>query len=255
MIEPSNIIPISSVISPQQRETRADDDAPPVLETLANEIAAATERANGASKASLIHYRTIGEKLNAAKIAAGHGNFGAWAEEKGFKREWRRRLMSLAEHWHVLDPYLEGDGGEDVGYSVKEACGIIDRHLGRGAESKTDKQGAAGKQQAPARKKSENPPAERASGNRSASGGDPDADADVRESPEPEMHKTEPTEVPLAEKYARLVAELKEAHGQIENLLRKNSELEAEIADLKEANTTPVDFLMAKGATTGHLPA
>lgn len=255
MTEKSNIIPLSAALSAPRSEMQGADDKAAVLETLANEINAANERAKKASKASLLHYRTVGEKLNAAKIAAGFGNFGAWAESKGFKREWRRHLMSLADNWPVLEPHLDGEW-EGVGYSVKEACEIIDRHLGRGAASKADKQPvAAGEQQAPAHEKPEKAPAERACGNRSAasvSAHQPqgEAVADVGE-PQPPKLRT------LVDENLRLSAELKAAYEQVASLLWEKAKLEAQVADLKanEAKILSGGFLMEKAnAATTHLP-
>ena len=236
MTELSNVTAIFEHRAPQG----ATQAANAVLETLANEITAANEKAKGASRASLRLYRTVGEKLNAAKTAAGHRNFGAWAESKGYKREWRRHLMSLAKHWNILEPYLEGDGWEGVGYSVKEACKIIDEHLGRGSKPKTDEQASEGETP-------ENSPAERACGNRSAviaSAHLPQAESVAP--PQAEVSQTEPTKLPLAEENARLSAELKAAHERIETLLREKADLKAEIADLKanEANIRSGGYLM-----------
>ncbi|MCW2286087.1 uncharacterized small protein (DUF1192 family) [Rhodoblastus acidophilus] len=236
MTEPSSIVPLFEALPP-----RVEGDKAAIAEQLANEISAAAATAKKASKESLIHYRTIGDKLNEAKDLLGYGGFGTWAESHGFKPEWRRLLMKLAENWSVVEAYLETSDEPDFGYGVRAICKLIDRHLAR-CGANADNQQVPADEQATVREKAQTSPAERVCSNRSAaiaSGYRPHAEPEEPSQPGAREAQQSRAAI-LAEENARLAADLTAAKEQIEALRRERDELsgrcdalEAEVAALK----------------------
>lgn len=117
--------PASDAASPPP--PAADHDAKKAkLDQCENDIRGLLTQVRAASKASLHHYKSIGEKLDEAKPLVGHGGLGSWVEKTfGIKRKWASQLTKLAKNWKLIKPLLDEENWPRPGYSVDEACSVI----------------------------------------------------------------------------------------------------------------------------------
>lgn len=120
----------ASIETPPTQPAGDEEAKQAKLRQCETEISSLLAIARSATLESLRHYKSVGEKLTAAKKLVKPGNFIDWVEQTiGIKRKWSARLMKLAKHWHRIEPRFEDGRWDRLGYSVDEACSVINEIL------------------------------------------------------------------------------------------------------------------------------
>lgn len=118
---------------------KTDDAAE--LATKIGEIQSFLGKAKGASKESLLHFKSSGDllvEIKTKKIIA-HGKWEDWLRSSlNMSRKWASQLMRLSSGWHHIEPHLDDWEWKRGAYGVDETCAAIREITGKNKRASQD---------------------------------------------------------------------------------------------------------------------